>query len=310
VNPAMLHCMSFDVEEHFQVSAFDSPMRRRHWDQFESRVERNTRCILDVLAQRNVHATFFILGWIAERHQDFVREIARQGHENACHGYGHELLLSQTPDQFRTDIRRAKAILEDITGRAVLGYRAPSFTIMPETGWSLPILVEEGFVYDSSVFPVVHDRYGFPDARPDVHRMMTSAGPLWEVPPSTVKVMGVRISAAGGGYLRVYPFAFFRWLLRRIEAQGQPLVIYSHPWEYDPAQPPMHGSWFSRFRHYTNLDKTKSRLETLLNEFSFAPIREAIEPIRQIYQQQGKDGRAARHGRQTASTPAGHHVFG
>jgi polysaccharide deacetylase family protein (PEP-CTERM system associated) len=300
-----IHCLSFDIEEHFQVSAFDSPMRRRHWEQFESRVVRNTHKVLELLAMHDARATFFILGWVAERHPDLVRDLARDGHEIASHGYAHEMIMNQTPEQFREDVRKAKVILEDIIGKPVLGYRAPSFTITPETAWTLRVLVEEGYLYDSSIVPIFHDRYGFPGSDPRPHRLATTAGSLWEVPPSTASVFGLRLPAAGGGYLRVYPFAFFRWLLKRAEAQGHPLVLYCHPWELDPEQPRMNGSWVSQFRHYINLHKTKDRLTMLLAEFAFAPIREGVEAISQLSQQQGKRPRSTRE-HALSSSQAGH----
>jgi polysaccharide deacetylase family protein (PEP-CTERM system associated) len=273
---AIMHCLSFDIEEHFQVSAFASPMRRRHWDGFESRVERNTDAILRLLDVRQFKATFFILGWVAERFPQLVRRLAAEGHEIASHGYGHELITAQTPQMFREDVRRAKGILEDVAGAPVHGYRAPSFSITHETKWALQILVEEGYVYDSSVFQVLHDRYGMPGANPLCHQLETAAGKLWELPPSTVKLGGVRVPVAGGGYFRLFPYPILRWMLRRIEIQGQPLVVYLHPWELDPAQPRMQGPLLSQFRHYLNLKKTKGRLTALLNDFEFGPLRSAI----------------------------------
>jgi polysaccharide deacetylase family protein (PEP-CTERM system associated) len=283
VNPR--HCLSFDVEEHFQVSAFESPMRRRHWEQYESRVEGNTEKLLELLAPKGVRATFFVLGWLAERYPSLVRRIASSGHEVASHGYGHELITGQTPIAFREDIRKAKAILESILSQPVLGYRAPSFSITKDTMWATQILVEEGYIYDSSIFPVLHDRYGVPSANPEVHKLMTPSGLLWEVPPSTVKYCGVRVPVAGGGYFRLYPYVILRALLRKLESEGCPLVMYLHPWEFDPDQPRMEGSLVSRVRHYLNLDKTEGRLLTLLRDFSFAPIREVFLPIGQIYGQ-------------------------
>lgn len=274
-----MHCLTFDVEEHFQVSAFESPMRRRHWDQIASRVERNTERILDLLGKRDLRATFFVLGWVAERHPDLIRRIARGGHEVASHGYAHELITTQTPAQFREDVRRAKRTLEDLIGEPILGYRAPSFTITSETIWALPILVEEGHMYDSSVFPIFHDRYGLPGANPWCHRLETDAGPLWEVPPSTVRIAGIQLPVAGGGYFRLYPFRLLHWLLARVEATGHPLVMYLHPWELDPEQPKMSGPLLSRFRHYVNLHKTEDRLVRLLQGSCFGPVREAIAPI-------------------------------
>lgn len=277
------HCLSFDIEEHFQVSAFESPMRRRHWEQFESRVEANTERLLGLLSANGVRATFFVLGWVAERYPSLVRRIASGGHEVASHGYGHELITGQTPAAFREDIRKAKGILEGILSRPVLGYRAPSFSITKDTMWATQILVEEGYVYDSSIFPVLHDRYGVPSANPEVHRLLTASGLLWEVPPSTVKYLGVRLPVAGGGYFRLYPYAILRALLRKLESEGSSLVMYMHPWEFDPDQPRMEGSMLSRMRHYLNLDKTESRMQSLLQDFSFAPIRQVFPPIEQMF---------------------------
>ncbi len=276
VENKLTHCLSFDIEEHFQVSGFESPMRRKHWDQYESRVEQNTDTILDVLAARQFKATFFVLGWVAERNAQLVRKLAAEGHEIASHGYGHELITAQTPQVFREDIRKAKRILEDLIGGPVYGYRAPSFSITQETKWALPILVEEGYAYDSSVFPVLHDRYGMPGANPQCHQLETASGALWELPPSTVKVGGMRVPVAGGGYFRLFPYPILRWMLRRIEEQGQPLVVYLHPWELDPGQPRMQGPMISKFRHYLNIGKTKERLTALIRDFDFGPLRTAI----------------------------------
>jgi polysaccharide deacetylase family protein (PEP-CTERM system associated) len=279
------HCLTFDIEEHFQVSAFDSPMRRRHWHQFESRVERNTEKLLDLLAASNVRGTFFVLGWVAERHPGLVRAIALGGHEVASHGYAHELITVQTPARFREDVRRAKEILEDLIGAPVLGYRAPSFTITLDTIWALRILVEEGYRYDSSIFPILHNQYGMPGANPFCHRLSTEVGPLWEIPPSTVKIVGLRIPIAGGGYFRLFPYPLLRQLLKKVEGTGHPLVIYLHPWELDPDQPRMRGPLLSPFRQYINLHKTLDRLIHLLSEFRFAPISEVIPQINQLSRQ-------------------------
>ena len=270
------NCLTFDIEEHFQVSAFDTPSRRRQWEGLESRVEANTDKILGLLAERNVRATFFVLGWVAERHPQVVRAIARQGHEIASHGYAHKLITSQTPDQFRSDIRKAKDILEELSGSRVLGYRAPSFTITPKTLWALPILVEEGYAYDASIFPIHHDRYGMPGANPLPHRLQTESGSIWEMPPSTLEMAGVRVPIAGGGYFRLFPYPVLRRCLKTAEAQAGPLVMYLHPWELDPEQPRMEGPLVSRFRHYVNLDKTTSRFLQLLDDFAFEPAREVF----------------------------------
>ncbi len=277
-----IHSLSFDVEEHFQVSAFWSASRRRQWDQFESRVERNTRRIADILAQKKTQATFFVLGWVAERYPGLIKALADQGHEIASHGYGHELITGQTPGMFRDDVRKAKGILEDICGKRVYGYRAPSFSITKDTKWAISILIEEGYLYDSSIFPVRHDRYGMPDATPTIHLLHTEAGCIWEVPPSTTGILGIRLPVAGGGYFRLFPYPILRQLLKRIERAGHPLVMYLHPWELDPDQPKMQGSCLSMFRHYNNLHKTEDRLRSLLEDFCFTSIREAIEPVNQV----------------------------
>jgi polysaccharide deacetylase family protein (PEP-CTERM system associated) len=278
--PAIIkHGLSFDIEEHFQVAAFDCVARRRHWGSLESRVERNTNLILDFLQVHGIYATMFLLGWVAERHKGLVRRIVEEGHELASHGYAHELITGQTPPVFREDIRRAKHILEDIGGRSILGYRAPTFSITKETEWALPILVEEGYRYDSSIMAVVHDTYGIPGATPTIHQISTESGPIWEVPPSTCKWAGLTIPVAGGGYFRLFPYWLFKRLLRRVESQGRPLVMYLHPWELDPYQPRMRGSTLSKFRHYLNLHKVPSRLQQLLKDFAFGPIYHLL-PLR------------------------------
>ena len=276
------HVLSFDVEEHFQVSAFWSDARRQQWDRLESRVEQNTFRLAELLAHFETKATFFILGWVAERHPGLVKALAEQGHEIASHGYGHELVTNQTDREFRDDVRRSKRILEDLTGERVFGYRAPSFSITARTQWALPVLVEEGYLYDSSIFPVRHDRYGMPGANPWCHIRKTEAGDLWEVPPSTLKVGPLRVPVAGGGYFRLYPYRILRRFLHRVASHGHPLIMYLHPWELDPEQPRMVGSLGSRFRHYVNLHKTESRLRRLLTDFKFVPIQQAVGEIRAV----------------------------
>jgi polysaccharide deacetylase family protein (PEP-CTERM system associated) len=276
------HCLSFDIEEHFQVSAFESTVSRRHWVQHESRVERNTDRILQKLATRQCRATFFILGWVAERFPYLVRQIAEAGHEIASHGYSHELITSQSRTAFREDIRKAKRITEDILCRPVHGYRAPSFSVTKGSLWALTIIKEEGYLYDSSIFPVIHDRYGIPSAKPHPHLIQTDSGGLWEVPPSTASLLGIRMPIAGGGYFRLYPYFVTRSLLKKVEEEGQPIVMYLHPWEFDPDQPRMDGPMLSRFRHYLNLSRTESRFNSLLDDFAFGPIREVIPQLREI----------------------------
>lgn len=272
----MLHGISFDIEEHFQVAAFDSAARRRNWESQDSRVVQNTEVILEVLDQRGIKATMFVLGWVAERNKALVKRIVEAGHELASHGYGHELITGQSPQVFREDVKRAKKLLEDIGGTPVLGYRAPTFSVTKETEWALPILVEEGYRYDSSIVPIVHDYYGIPGANPAIHTLKTDSGPLVEVPPSTCHVAGFTLPIAGGGYFRLFPYPLLKKLLRRVEQQGQPLIMYLHPWELDPGQPRMRGSFLSQFRHYLNLDKVRGRLTRLLQDFSFGPIHSLL----------------------------------
>ena len=268
------HALTFDVEEHFQVSAFWTSERRKQWDLLESRVERNTLKIADILAARSTKATFFVLGWIAERHPGLVKELAQRGHEIASHGYGHELVSNQTPNEFRQDIRRSKQILEDLIGKKVLGYRAPSFSV---TSWAIEILVEEGFQYDSSV----NDRFrsrstGRIGTTGACYPIATPAGVLLEIAPSTITTFGVQLPVGGGGYFRLLPYGATRMLLKRLESQGSQLVIYLHPWELDPAQPRMQGALLSKARHYFNLDKTEPGLRRLLDDFVFGPIDEVV----------------------------------
>ncbi len=291
------HMLSFDVEEHFQVSAFWTEERRREWDKLESRVVRNTHRILNVLGQHSTQATFFILGWVAERHPGLVKDLVNGGHEVASHGYGHELVSDLTPEQFREDVRKAKAILEDAAGRPVCGYRAPSFSISSKTPWALPILVEEGYRYDSSVYNRFKGSSDDAALQRGAVEVQTSAGPLIEVSPSTLTALGLQLPVAGGGYFRLLPYWVSRLFLKRLEKQGVPLVMYLHPWELDPEQPRMQGSMISTVRHYLNLRKTEQRLAWLLDEFSFAPIQDAMGRI------VGTHAMAIRGQREVAATP-------
>jgi polysaccharide deacetylase family protein (PEP-CTERM system associated) len=270
-----MHCLSFDVEEHFQVSAFWSEARRQQWDTYESRVGNNTRKLVELLDQHGTKATFFVLGWVAERHPDLVKLLVGQGHEIASHGYGHELVTTQSPEQFRHDVRKAKNILENLTGSPVLGYRAPSFSITDESRWALAILVEEGYSYDSSMY----DRFQRSEnarGNSGLIQIDTVAGRIWEVSPSTLNVCGFQVPVAGGGYFRLFPYATSKTFLQRLEKQGAKLVMYLHPWEIDPEQPRMDGSWTSQFRHYLNLHKMEQRLATLLKDFQFGSIAQVL----------------------------------
>ena len=287
----VLHVLSFDVEEHFQVSAFWSDARRQQWDRLESRVEQNTLRLMDLLAYTETKATFFVLGWVAERHPGLVKALAEQGHEIASHGYGHELVANQTESEFRDDVRRSKCILEELTGKMVFGYRAPSFSITDRTPWALPILVEEGYLYDSSIYARFQPSEKIEMQR-CVHEIVTTAGPIFEIALPTANLCGIQLPTPGGGYFRLLPYSASRMVLRQFEKTGTQFVMYLHPWEIDPDQPRMEGPMVSRFRHYLNLKKTEQRLQYLLRDFSFAPIVEVVEPIRQMVQVRSECGTA------------------
>ena len=266
----MKNAMSVDVEDYFQVSAFAPHIRREDWDSLPCRVERNVDVILGLLDEADARATFFTLGWIAERYPQVVRRIVDNGHELASHGYGHQRASDLTPEAFREDITRAKRILEDLGGVAVRGYRAPSFSINHMNWWAVGELEDAGYEYSSSIYPVRHDHYGMPDAPRFPHRPNGEAGIL-ELPPTTVPLMGRNLPAAGGGWFRLLPYEVSRWMLRRVNAQDQaPCMFYFHPWEIDPEQPRQQGlSAKTRFRHYVNLQRMPGRLRQLLNDFEW-----------------------------------------
>jgi polysaccharide deacetylase family protein (PEP-CTERM system associated) len=279
-----LNALTIDVEDYFQVSAFERYVDRSQWDSYPLRVVENTKRILDLLDAFEVKATFFVLGWVAERTPGLVPEIKRRGHEIACHGYGHELIYRIGPRRFREDIKRAKAILEGQTSEAVLGYRAPSYSITKNSLWALDILVEEGFEYDSSIFPVLHDTYGIPDAEPFPNTIETGSGPLVEFPLTTLAFQlgskQARLPIAGGGYLRLLPVGLIRYGMERINTRlRQPAVLYFHPWEIDPGQPRIQAGFKSTFRHYQNLAGTEGKLRHLLGRLRFASMREVLAPL-------------------------------
>jgi polysaccharide deacetylase family protein (PEP-CTERM system associated) len=269
----IVNAMTVDVEDYFHVSAFDGVVPRARWDRFESRVCDNTERLLDLFDEAGVHATFFILGWVAERWPALVRTIAARGHELASHGYEHRLVYDQTPRQFREDIRRSKLELEAAGGRPVFGYRAPSYSITARSLWALDILIEEGFRYDASIFPVHHDRYGIPVSARHPYRIERPLGALWEAPASTVRLAATNLPVGGGGYFRILPYAWTRWGIARLNRrERRPAIFYLHPWEIDPDQPRLDAPFISRFRHYRNLRKTEARLRALLGDFAFAPM--------------------------------------
>jgi polysaccharide deacetylase family protein (PEP-CTERM system associated) len=285
--PGRTNALTVDVEDYYHVEAF-AHVVREHGSRWEPRVEPNTHRLLDLFQRRGVRATFFVLGRVAVQHPRLVREIARAGHEVASHGFGHELICRQTPAAFRDDVRRGKRVLEDAVGGAVEGYRAPSFSIVRESLWALDVLIDEGFRYDSSIFPVYHDRYGLPDAPRFPHLIRRPGGTIVELPPSTIAVGRVNLPIAGGGYFRLLPYWVFRWGLRRINLrEGQVAVFFIHPWEVDPTQPAMPGPTLDVWRHRLNLGRTMSRLDRLLSDFRFDSARQVLsvaglrpEPVR------------------------------
>lgn len=262
-----------DVEDYFHVSGFEDTVKRSDWDKFESRVISNTSVLLKLLDDYDIKATFFILGWIAERFPEIVLLIHNRGHEVGCHSYHHRLVYRMTPEEFRQDTMKAKAILEEITGSAVKGYRAPSFSIVERSQWAWDILYELGFAYSSSVFPIKHDRYGFRSAPAAIFDIeLESGNSITEIPATTTELLNTRIGAAGGGYFRLFPYWFTSRIIRKLNEKSAPAVVYIHPWEIDPSQPKIGGSFRSRFRHYTNLHTTLPKLRRLFSEFHFSTV--------------------------------------
>jgi polysaccharide deacetylase family protein (PEP-CTERM system associated) len=269
--------MTVDVEDYFQVSAFEGHVDRAEWESLESRVCRNTDRLLEMFDEAGVTATFFVLGWVAERHPALVRRITTGGHEIASHGYSHRLVYDLTPREFCDDVRRAKWVLENISGQPVLGYRAPSYSITGRSLWAYDVLLETGHLYDASVFPIRHDRYGIPDAPRHPYVVVRSRGSMWELPGSTVRYAGQNLPIGGGGYFRLLPYAITRRAIRHVnDVEGRPVMFYLHPWEIDPEQPRIHASAVSRFRHYNNLAKTEPRLRQLLKDFRFGPAQSML----------------------------------
>ncbi|MGA2327003.1 MAG: XrtA system polysaccharide deacetylase [Bryobacteraceae bacterium] len=264
-----MNVLSVDVEDYFQVEAFSDLVDRSCWEGYACRVEANTRRVLELLAECGVRGTFFLLGWVAERYPGLVREIVAAGHEPACHSYWHRLVYHLNATEFREDTLRAKQVIEQAAGRAVYGYRAPSFSITRESLWAFQVLVECGFRYDSSVFPIRHDLYGIPRAPRFPFRIATPSGTLVEYPSTTFRLLGQNLPVGGGGYLRILPFWYTRLGLRRAKEDRLPLIVYVHPWETDPEQPRLKGRFRSRLRHYTNLKKTCARLRRLLGSDKF-----------------------------------------
>lgn len=269
--PAIRNALTIDVEDYFQVSAFAPYIARSEWERRECRVERNVDLILALLAEHDTRATFFTLGWIAERYPKVVRRIVEQGHELASHGYGHERASDLDERAFSADIVRAKGLLEDLSGQAVKGYRAPSFSIGASNLWAFDCLVRAGYRYSSSIYPIRHDHYGLPDAPRFVHQVRPQ---LTEIPITTLRLFGRNWPASGGGYFRLLPYALSRWMLQRVHARdAQPGVFYIHPWEVDVGQPRIDGiDRKTRFRHYVNIHRVEGRVRRLLTDFKWGRV--------------------------------------
>lgn len=274
----MNNILTIDVEDYFHVAALSNVISVNDWDSIKPRVYDNTKKILNSLDKHEQKATFFILGWVAERFPDLVNEIDKMGHEVACHGYSHQLVYNQSVDTFYKETLKAKNILEDIISKPVYGYRAASYSITKKSLWALDILSELGFTYDSSIFPVMHDRYGIADSPTEPYIILTQKGyKITEYPLSIFKLFNYNLPIAGGGYFRLYPYWLTRFLYKLVNRNDSEFVFYLHPWEVDPNQPKIKAKLLSRFRHYNNLNKTQSRFEALLSEFKFVSMIESIK---------------------------------
>jgi polysaccharide deacetylase family protein (PEP-CTERM system associated) len=279
--PGPLNAMTVDVEDWYQVSAFEGVLDRARWDALESRVEANTRRVMDVLARHDVRGTFFTLGWVAQRHPSLLRELRDRGHEIASHGFEHRLLTSFSKETFRDDLRRAADAIHAACAVRVTGFRAPSFSVGLGNLWVHDVLREEGYAFSSSVFPVRHDRYGIPDfPRHPVVLAGADGRTIWEVPMTTRRVWGRNLPVAGGGWMRLLPGAVMRRALRTEMARGGPTIVYLHPWELDPGQPKVpEAPWKARVRHRLNLDRTEGRLDRLLAEFRYGTVSEMLATL-------------------------------
>ncbi|MDD2724998.1 MAG: DUF3473 domain-containing protein [Methylovulum sp.] len=265
------NAMTVDVEDYFQVSAFEPYIARDQWDNLPHRVDRNTHIILDLFTGHGIKATFFTLGWVAERYPELVKRIVADGHELACHGYGHIRVTEQTPGQFRADVAKTKSLLEDIGGVRVKGYRAASYSINASNLWALDILQDEGFLYSSSIYPVKHDLYGMPDAPRFMYSPLAGHPDFKEIPITTLRFGQKNLPCGGGGFFRFYPYAVSKWAFQRVNSDEQQAgIFYFHPWEIDPGQPRQHGlAAKTRFRHYLNLQRMESRIKQLLTDFDW-----------------------------------------
>lgn len=275
----LLNALSFDIEDYFHASALAGAFGDTRWDDLPSRVQPNTERLIDLLDEQGIKATFYILGWVAKRYPGLVRKIAGRGHEVACHGYSHQQIFNQPPDVFQSETIRAKQVLEDLAGATVSGYRAASFSITRKSLWALEVLAEAGFTYDSSIFPVVHDRYGLPGAPRFPYRIELASGrSLIEFPPPTLRILGLTIPAGGGGYFRLLPYVYSRLALRFLnQVERKPMMFYLHPWDIDSQQPVGKVGRLTRIRHYFNAAGCEARLRRLLNEAAFSSAADVLK---------------------------------
>jgi polysaccharide deacetylase family protein (PEP-CTERM system associated) len=276
----VINALTVDVEDYYQVGVFQKGIERGEWPSFESRVERNTDELLDLFGRHGAKATFFCLGGIAERNPDLVRRIVGAGHELGSHGFDHQPVHEMTPESFREDVERTRKLLEDLSGAAVLGFRAPSFSITKKTLWALDALLDAGHAYDSSIFPIRRPDYGIPGSPRTPHVLTTPSGrSIPELPMTVATFLGRAIPVSGGGYFRMFPYAVTRWGLSKANREGRPAVFYMHPWEIDAGQPDLRHrtNALGAFRHYVGLRGAAAKLEKLLASFSFRPAREVLE---------------------------------
>jgi polysaccharide deacetylase family protein (PEP-CTERM system associated) len=272
------NAITVDVEDYFHASAFDRVVPRAAWDDYESRVVPNTHRLLDLFDEQRVRGTFFVLGWVANKFPELVREISNRGHELASHGYHHQLVYMLTPEQFRDDVRRAKGVIEQTAGVLVRGYRAPSFSIVRTSLWALDVLIEEGHTYDASIFPIHHDRYGIADAPRAAHVIQRGSGSIVELPASTVRIGSMNYPIAGGGYFRLFPYAATKWGISRVNSrEGEPVVLYIHPWEVDPDQPRLEASRTTQLRHHVGMAGTLDKLRQITTDFAFGRINDVLD---------------------------------
>lgn len=273
----IINALSFDVEEWFHNTNLEKYVDRSKWDSYESRIEKNIGPILSLLEKKKTFATFFILGWVAERHPEMVKEISDRGHEIATHGWSHKRAYQQTPDEFEAELKKAVDVLRNITGQSVSGHRAACFSITSRSEWVIDILMRNGIKYDSSIYPVVHDRYGMIGAPRFPYILRQEKGQrLFEFPLATYKFFKINIPVAGGGYFRLYPYSFTRWCMRRLNREGHPAMVYLHPPEFDTEQPDLKIDLLNKFRIYVGIKDNFKKLEKLLDDFKFAPVREVL----------------------------------